>query len=290
MWSREEEFFYDTFQPAAIVKISSGLDDTDQIVFWEYHVYFAGERSSQLFYDVPHILTVPHGSWSGGAGVHPFQTGTWRAPGSNTNTFGRESHIDLMATHAGIDPLTFRLNHLKDRRMRRLLEAAAQQFGWNSLKRPSSRGEGVACGDYLGTYVAAMAEVDVDKKTGKVQVKRVVICQDIGQVINPEGAKMQMEGCVMMGLGYTLSEEIRFDGGQINDRNYDTYEIPRFSGLPKIETVLIENSEMPPQGGGEPAIICTGAVIANAIYDAIGVRLFELPMTPDRIMKAMTKK
>ncbi|OGP78720.1 MAG: hypothetical protein A2V86_17060 [Deltaproteobacteria bacterium RBG_16_49_23] len=290
MWSREEEFFYDTFQPAAIVKISSGLDDTNRIVFWEYHVYFAGERSSQLFYDVPHILTVPHGSWSGGAGVHPFQTGTWRAPGSNSNTFGRESHIDLMAVHAGIDPLTFRLNHLKDRRMRRLLEAAAQQFGWKSLKRPISRGEGVACGDYLGTYVAVMAEVDVDKKTGKVQVKRVVICQDIGQVINPEGAKMQMEGCVMMGLGYTLSEEIHFDGGQINDRNYDTYEIPRFSGLPKIETVLIENPEMPPQGGGEPAIICTGAVIANAIYDAIGVRLFELPMTSDRIMKAMTKK
>ena len=287
MWSREEEFFYDTFQPAAIVKISSGLDDANRIVFWEYHVYFAGERSSQLFYDIPHILTVPHASWSGAMGAHPFEIGPWRAPGSNTNTFARESHIDLMAARTGIDPLTFRLNHLKDRRMHRLLEAAARQFGWKTLKRPSGRGEGVACADYLGTYVTAMAEVDVDKKTGKVQVKRVTCCQDMGQVINPEGAKLQMEGCVMMGLGYTLSEEIHFDGGQIHDRNYDTYEIPRFSGLPKIETVLIENPEMPPQGGGEPAIICMGAVIANAIYDAIGVRLFELPMTPDRIISIL---
>jgi isoquinoline 1-oxidoreductase len=289
MWSRAEEFFYDTFQPAAIVKISSGLDDKNRIVFWEYHVYFAGERSSQLFYDVPHVLTVPHGSWSGVPGAHPFQTATWRAPGSNTNTFGRESHIDLMAARAGIDPLVFRLNHLRDVRMQRVLETAARQFGWKDTKRPSGRGEGVACGDYLGTYVAAMAEVDADKKTGRVRVKRVVVCQDMGQVINPDGAKMQMEGCVMMGLGYTLSEEVRFDGGQIHDRNFDTYEIPRFSALPKIETVLIENTEMAPQGGGEPAIICTGAVVANAIYDAIGVRLFELPMTPDRIKKAVEK-
>jgi CO/xanthine dehydrogenase Mo-binding subunit len=134
-----------------------------------------------------------------------------------------------------------------------------------------------------------MAEVDADKKTGRIQVKRVVICQDMGQVINPDGAKMQMEGCVMMGLGYTLSEEVRFDGGQIKDRNFDTYEIPRFLALPKIEAVLIENPEMTPQGGGEPAIICMGAVIANAIHDATGVRLFELPMTPDRVVKAVGK-
>lgn len=288
-WSREEEFFYDTFQPAAIVKIDSGLDSTNRLAFWEYHVYFAGERSSQFFYEVPHLLTAAHGSWTGAPGAHPFQTGAWRAPGSNTNTFGRESHIDLMAARAGIDPLTFRLSHLKDGRMRRVLETAARQFGWKDLKRPSGRGEGVACGDYLGTYVAAMAEVDADKKTGRVRVKRVVICQDMGRVINPDGAKMQMEGSVMMGLGYALSEEIRFEGGRIDDRNFDTYEIPRFSGLPKIEAVLIDNPEMDPQGGGEPAIICMGAVIANAIHDALGVRLFELPMTPARTKKAVEK-
>ena len=155
-----------------------------------------------------------------------------------------------MASRAGIDPLTFRLNHLKDARMRRVLETAARQFGWKPSKRPGARGEGVACSDYLGTCVAPMAEVEVDKRTGKVQVNRVVCCQDMGQVINPEGARLQMEGCVMMGLGYSLSEEIHFTGGRIRDRNFDTDEIPRFKGLPRTETVLIENLEMPPQGGG----------------------------------------
>jgi CO/xanthine dehydrogenase Mo-binding subunit len=111
----------------------------------------------------------------------------------------------------------------------------------------------------------------------------------MGQVINPEGARMQMEGCVMMGLGYALSEEIRFKGGEIRDLNFDTYEIPRFSWLPKIEAVLLENSEVPPQGGGEPAIICMGAVIANAVFDATGVRFPELPMSPERVKKALAK-
>jgi CO/xanthine dehydrogenase Mo-binding subunit len=111
----------------------------------------------------------------------------------------------------------------------------------------------------------------------------------MGQVINPEGARMQIEGCLMMGLGYALSEEIHFQGGEIQDKNFDTYRIPRFSWMPKIETVLVENQGLPPQGGGEPAITCMGAVLANAVYDATGVRLFELPMTPERIQKAMTR-
>jgi len=106
-------------------------------------------------------------------------------------------------------------------------------------------------------------------------------------VINPEGAKMQVEGCITMGLGYALTEEIHFKGGEIFDLNFDTYEITRFSRLPKIETVLIKAEDSPAQGGGEPAIICMGGVIANAIYDAIGARLFQLPMTPERIIEAM---
>ena len=120
-------------------------------------------------------------------------------------------------------------------------------------------------------------------------MKRVLCAQDMGQVINPEGARMQMEGSTMMGLGYALSEMIHFRDGEILDTNFDTYKIPRFSWMPKIETVLVENQEMPPQGGGEPAITCIGAVIANAIFDAVRVRLFELPMTPDRIQKAIAQ-
>jgi isoquinoline 1-oxidoreductase len=118
-------------------------------------------------------------------------------------------------------------------------------------------------------------------------VKRVVVAQDMGLVINPEGAKMQMEGCINMGLGYVLSEELKFRGGDIIDRNFDTYELPRFAAVPQIETSLIRNDDLAPQGGGEPAIVPMGAVIANAVFDATGVRMYRLPMTPERVLAAI---
>jgi nicotinate dehydrogenase subunit B len=288
-WSRAEEFFYDTFRPAAVVKIKSGITDSAKVVLWDYHVYFAGERGAQHFYDIPHHLTASYGGgWRGTPGSHPFGTGAWRAPANNTNTFARESHIDIMASKAGMDSVEFRLKNLKDKRMRRVLKAAAEKFGWTPSKTPSGRGFGVACGIDAGTYVATIAQVEVNKKKGSVQVKRVVCAQDMGLVINPEGAKMQIEGCITMGLGYALTEEIRFKGGEILDLHFDTYEIPRFSWTPKIETVLIDARDISPQGGGEPAIVNMGAVVANSIHDATGgARLFQLPMTPDRIKEAI---
>jgi isoquinoline 1-oxidoreductase len=223
----------------------------------------------------------------GGGEAHPFRVGAWRAPGSNTNVFAAESQIDIMAQSAGTDPLTFRLKHLTDQRMRRVLMAAADKFGQQFARTPTKKGLGIACADYKSTYVATMAEVNVDEKSGMIRVERVVCAQDTGEVINPQGARLQIEGCITMGLGYALREEIRFKGGKILDENFDTYELPRFSWLPKIETVLIDNPTMPPQGCGEPAITPMGAVIANAVYDAVGVRMFELPMTPARIKRAM---
>jgi len=291
-WSRKEEFFYDTFRPAAVIKVRSGLDGANRIVYWDYENYFAGERSSQPFYDIPHHRVVSRGSWSswtGGAEAHPFAVGAWRGPASNTNVFAMESQIDIMAEAAGMDPLEFRLKNLTDKRMRRALRAAAEKFERRFAKAPTGRGYGIACTDYQGTYVATIAEVEVDEKTGKIRVERVVCAQDMGQVINPQGAALQIEGCITMGLGYVLTEEIRFKGGKILDENFDTYELPRFSWLPRIETVLIENPEIAPQGCGEPAITPMGAVIANAIYDAVGVRLFQLPMTPKRIKEALSK-
>jgi len=287
-WSRAEEFFYDTFRPAAVVIIKSGIKDSGKIFLWDYKVYFAGERGCQQFYDIPHHRTASTGGgWRGTPGSHPFGTGAWRAPANNTNTFARESQIEIMALKAGTDPLEFRLKNLKDKRMIGVLTAAAEKFGWTKSKAANGRGYGISLGIDSGTYVAHIAEVDVDKKKGTVQVKRVVCAQDMGLVINPEGAKMQMEGCITMGLGYALTEEIHFKGGEIFDLNFDTYEIPRFSWLPKIETVLIDAKDSPHQGGGEPAIICMGAVVANAIYDAVGARLFQLPMTPERIKAAL---
>ena len=148
---------------------------------------------------------------------------------------------------------------------------------------------GVALGSWRGTLAAAMAEVAVDRATGRVRVKRVTLAQDMGLVINPDGARQQMEGAVTMGLGYALSEGVRFKDGRILDENFDTYTLPRFSWLPAIETVLVSNPDLQAQGGGEPPIVCMGAVLANAIFDAVGARVCELPMTPERILAAMPK-
>ncbi|KPJ61512.1 MAG: hypothetical protein AMJ46_01880 [Latescibacteria bacterium DG_63] len=288
-WTRGEEFFYDTFRPAAVVKITSGVTDSGRISFWDYGVYFAGQRGSEQFYDIPHHQTVVYGTgWRGDPGAHPFGTGPWRAPANNTNTFARESQIDIMASKLEMDPLEFRLSNLKDERMKGLLRAAAEKSGWTPSRAPSGRGLGVACGIDSGTYVAHVAEVEVDKRTGHTQVKRVVCAQDMGLAINPQGARLQVEGCITMGLGYALSEEIHFKGGEILDRNFDTYEITRFSWTPEIVMVLVDGADSPAQGGGEPAIICMGAVVANAIFDATGTRLFQLPMTPERIREAIT--
>jgi nicotinate dehydrogenase subunit B len=288
-WSRKEEFFYDTFRPAAVIEIRSGLDEANRIVFWEYRNYFAGDRSSQPIYHIPHHRVLSMGGWGGrgGGGPHPFGVGAWRGPGSNTNVFAMESQTDVMAAAAGMNPLEFRLHNLTDKRMQRVLHAAAQQFGRPFANAPSGKGYGIACTDYLGTYVATMAEVKVDRDTGEIRVKRIVCAQDTGEVINPEGVRLQIESCLTMGLGYCLTEEIRFKDGRVLDENFDTYQIPRFSWLPEIETVLVDNPDMPPQGCGEPAITSMGAVIANAVFDAAGVRMHTLPMTPARVKEAL---
>ncbi len=290
-WSREEEFKNDSFRPAAIVKIKSGITSSGKLALWDYHVYYAGSRGANQFYDIPNHRTVAYGeAWGGAHGAHPFETGAWRAPGNNTNTFARESQIDIMAVKAGMDPLEFRLKNLSNASMIRVLKTAADKFGWkpsNGKKPYSGRGYGIACGMDAGAYVAAIAEIVLNKTTGEVQVKRVVCAQDMGLVINPEGAISQMEGSITMGLGYTLMEEVHFKNGEILDRNFDTYSIPRCSWQPKIESVLIENNDAPAQGGGEPAIITVGGSVANAIYDAAGIRMLQLPMTPDRIKEAL---
>jgi isoquinoline 1-oxidoreductase len=287
-WTRAEEFFFDTFRPAAVVKIDAGLDQAGRITYWDYATYFAGARGAEHFYEVPHHRTVsaPSG-WRGGPGTHPFATGAWRAPGNNTNTFARESHIDSLAAAIGVDPVDFRLRNLTNAKPRRVIAEAAKRFGWRSGGAPNGRGWGVACGMDAGTWVALVVEVEFDRESGQVKVLRMVCAQDMGLVINPAGATIQMEGCLTMGLGYALSEEVRFRGGQVLDTNFDSYEIPRFSWLPEIETVLIDAKDDPPQGGGEPAIIVVGAAIGNAIFDATGGRVSRMPMAPGRVRRAI---
>lgn len=287
-WTRAEEFFYDTFDPAAVVKIASAVDGEGKITLWDFNVWAAGDRAAEVLYDIPNArVTSTMGRGSTGAKLHPFATGPWRAPGAGTNVFARESQIDIMAAAAKMDPLEFRLRNASDARARGVLKAVSDAFGWKAGAGPSRQGRGIAVGIDSGTYCAIAAEVGVDRKTGAIKVKRVVAAQDMGIVVNPDGAKMQMEGCIMMGLGYVLTEELQFKGGEIKDVNFDTYDLPRFSWMPKIETILVKNDELSPQGGGEPAIVPMGAVIANAVFDATGVRMYRLPMTRERVLAAL---
>lgn len=291
-WTRAEEFFYDTFRPAAVVKVVSGIDAEGKLALWDYQVYGAGARGSDVFYAVPNRSVRVYGEWGRAPeGMHPFAVGAWRAPAANTNRFAAEQQIDLMAAAAGMDPLAFRLMNTTDPRMLAVLRAVADAYGWQPAVAPrrTGRGRGLACGIDAETYVALAANVTVDAATGRITVERVVCAQDMGVVVNPDGARMQMEGCVAMGLGYALAEEIRFEGGRILDANFDTYRLPRFSWVPKVETVLVVNDALPPKGGGEPAIINMGAVVANAIFDATGAWLDRLPMTPERVLAAIRK-
>lgn len=283
-WTREEEFFYDDFQCPSIIKIRAGLGADGHMTYWDNQVYYVDERGASFFYDIPNHRTRLYGTYTQ---ARPFAGGAWRGPGNSANTFARESHVNALAAAAVTDPVEFRLQHLKDTRMRHLLEQTAEAFGWPPAKASNGRGYGVACGQDAGTYMTMMAEVTVDQETGEIRVVRVLSAQDMGRVINPDGARLQMEGGVMMGLGYSLVEELHFVGSRIKDLNFLSYSIPRFSWLPKIETLLVPNDSLPPQGGGEPPVVAVGATLANAVFDAIGVQLNRLPMTPERVLTAL---
>jgi isoquinoline 1-oxidoreductase len=290
-WTRAEEFFYDQFRPAATIKLTSGIDANGKLTLWDYQVYGAGARGSDVFYDVPNKSVRVFGEWGGAPeGLHPFAVGAWRAPAANSNRFAAEQQIEIMAYAAGIDPLEFRLSNTSDERMQATLRAAADRYGWQprSTAARNGRGRGLACGIDAETYVALIADVTVDVASGSVKVDRVVCAQDMGIVVNPDGSRMQMEGCIAMGLGYVFSEELRFEGGKILDSDFASYKLATFSQMPQIDTVFVSNDALPPKGGGEPAIINMGAVVANAIFDATGARVYRLPMTPERVLEALS--
>jgi CO/xanthine dehydrogenase Mo-binding subunit len=288
-YTRDEEFFMDRLHTAGVIKVKSGIDKSGMIKMWDYHIYYSGMRGAEVIYNVPNVKVANYSLNENATPVHPYPTGPWRAPNANTNTFARESQIDIMANAAGIDPLEFRLKNLKDQRMIDCLEAVAEKFGYVAGKTPSGRGIGIATGIDVGTYVAQIAEVEVNKKTGEVKVIRVACSQDMGMCVNPQGATIQIEGCITMALGYTLTEELLFEGGNMLSRGFDTYDIPRFSWIPKIDSVILDRMDQPPHGGGEPAIVPVGAAVANAIFDATGARMYRMPMTPERVLEAIKR-
>lgn len=289
-WTREEEFFYDSFQPPCIVTIQAGLNASGKLCLWDSKSYMTGNyhQASGGPYTVANHRTRFYGHWYNPENTRvfnlPFPVGPWRAPGNNAATFARESHLDALASAAKMDPVEFRLRHLKNARARTVLTRAAEAFGWTTSKAPTGRGMGVACGEYNDVFVAVMVELSVDVTTGRIQVARMLSAQDNGRVINPDGVRQQMEGCLVMGLGYALSEELHFRAPAITDLNFNQYSLPRFSGLPRLETLIVANDSLAPKGSGEPSIVAVGGAVANALFDATGVQPNRLPLTPSRVL------
>jgi isoquinoline 1-oxidoreductase len=183
--------------------------------------------------------------------------------------------MDELAHSVKMDPLDFRLKNASDDRLRAVIQAAADRFGWKSRKK----GSGIAAGFEKGGYVAACAEVRVEP-SGQVHVVRVVEAFECGAVVNPEHLRNQIEGSVMMGIGGALFEQIDFAGGKILTDRFSRYRLPRFSDMPAIEAVLVNRKDLSPAGAGETPIVGVAPAIGNAIFDATGRRLRSLPMVP----------
>jgi len=275
-WTREEEFTWAYFRPAGVIDVSSGVHSDGTITAWEFHNYNSGSAGIRTYYEIPNQRIVFHAANS------PLRQGSYRALAATANHFARESHMDEMAHSLKMDPLEFRLKNLKDERLRAVFTAAAKQFGWGIRdKTLPGRGFGMGGGyEKLGN-IATFAEVQVDRKSGDVKVVRVVSAFECGAIVNPDNLRNQIEGSNVQGLGGALFEAIEFDNGQILNGRMSQYRVPRFSDVPVLETVLLDRKDLPSAGAGECPMIGLAPAVANAIFDATGVRLRSLPLVPE---------
>jgi CO/xanthine dehydrogenase Mo-binding subunit len=198
--------------------------------------------------------------------------------------------MDELAAAAGSDPLAFRLAHLRDPRARAVLQAVADKTGWTAGKKSDGRnGRGIAFCRYksIGMYAAVVVDVEVDRKTGVIKIPRIVMAADIGRVVNPDGAKNQLEGGIVQAVSLTLKEQVAFDRREITSRDWSGYPILTFGEVPSIEVILMDRSD-PSLGAGEGSLPPTSAALANAFADATGRRIRELPMTPERVKASLS--
>ena len=281
-WTRSEELTWAYFRPAGLIEVEAGLDENNSIAAWNFTNYNSGASAIESPYDIPHTQTRFFFSDS------PLREGSYRALASTATCFARESFMDELASGAGADPLAFRLAHLADDRLRAVLEAAAKRFRWPE-RRKNSRppmGIGLSCGIEKGSYVAACAEVEIDRTQGTIKVVDIVQAFECGAIQNPANLRAQVEGCIIMGLGGALSEEIRFEKGRVTNALFADYRVPRFKDVPRIETVLVDRPDLPSVGGSETPIIAVAPAIGNAVFNATGVRLRAMPMRGEELIEA----
>ncbi|HEU5238473.1 MAG TPA: molybdopterin cofactor-binding domain-containing protein [Pyrinomonadaceae bacterium] len=281
VWTREEEFTWAYFRPAGVIDVKSGVKNDGTITAWEFHNYNSGPSGIQIKYEIPNNDIRFHQSNS------PLRQGSYRGLAATANHFARESQIDELAHELKMDPLDFRLKNIKDERLRNVLQAAAKSFGWGNTKPANAHGFGIACGFEKGGYVATCAEIAIepasqheDKTNKRVRIVRVVESFECGAVVNPLHLKNQIEGSIVMAIGGALFESIDFENGKILNPHFANYRVPRFSDLPSIEVVLLDRKDIPSAGAGETPIVGLAPAVANAIFNASGVRLRSLPLAP----------
>ena len=275
--TRQEEFIWSTVRPAALIEIRSGFKSDGTITAWEYTAYHAGEtafrgqRGADTPYNTPNVRIVTANSEA------PLRSGSYRSLGGALNHFAREVHLDEIASTVNIDPVKLRFLNLTHPRLRGVLAEAVSKFGWEHPREGKPVGSGVAIGYDVGSYVAECVELVVEAKD--VHVRRVTAAFDCGLVLNPDAVKNQVEGSIMMGIGTALWEAMEFHGGRPLNPSFSRYRVPRITDLPEIEVVLVGDPANPSTGAGEPGIVPIAAAVANAVYDATGKRIPQLPIT-----------
>jgi nicotinate dehydrogenase subunit B len=271
-WTREEEMTWAYFRPGGVIEVGGKVEPDGTISEWEFHNYNSGNSGLQSPYSLPKKTEQFHNAKS------PLRQGSYRGLAATANHFARESYMDELATAAKLDPLEFRLKNTKDERLRAVIVAAADKFGWKNRQKSAGKGFGIAAGFEKGGYVATCAEVSVTN--GIVKVHRAVVSFECGAIVNPEHLRNQVEGAVAMGIGGALFEAIDFADGKIGNARLSRYRLPRFTDMPAIESVLVDRKDLPSAGAGETPIVGIAPAIGNAIFDAVGKRIRSLPLAP----------
>ena len=326
-WMREEEHAWEPKGTAQLMTVRAGVDAEGNITAWDFmDRYFpytaapgypllasmqAGLKSNgpgfpgngydygttaggDLYAFENQRVVCPVIPWIQNE-LSPLRTCNLRAPGAVGRAFASESFIDEVASNLRVDPVQFRLKSPRnEKRTTEILLTAAKKAGWIERVSPAPpangskiTGRGVAMSDRDGAIVAAVAEVEVDKSNGKVKVNRITVAHDCGLIANPDGLKNQIEGNVVQGVSRTLLEEVQFDELGMKNVDWNSYSTIRFQDIPEVEIVLIEHPELGFLGAGEASIIRVPAAIANAVFDAVGVRVRDVPLTPERVLSAL---
>ncbi len=318
-WSREDEMTHAPFGAAMVVEIDADLDDQNEIVDWRHRIWGNGHVARPGRSDLPALLAaseldkpfpryiatnIPQAA-GGGADRNaiplydfpswqidchrvltmPVRTSALRTLGAHGNIFAIESFLDEIACERGEDPVAFRLRHLLDPRARDVIESVARRANWKPDK-VEGIGYGIGFARYknTGAYCAVIAEVEGAED---VRVRRLTIAVDVGEAINPDGVINQIEGGAIQATSWALKEQVRFDRNRVTSNDWSSYPILRFSEVPDVQVEIVPRPEMSPLGAGEAAHGPVTAAIANAVFDAIGVRVRHLPMTRDNLIAAM---